>query len=213
MNKPYLRREQRISGIYRLVTLPQFYEGFQNLLGASHARQRFFSEWVETATNKDVLDIGCGPGVALPYIYWNSYVGIDLNPSHIARAEALSAKDAVFKVGAAQDVLPALDKNFDTILVIGFLHHLSDQNVEQLLDAALARLRPGGKAFFLEPVYVEGQNVIARKLNDLDSGQHIRTSDGYTSLLSRPGFRINSKISDDLLRIPYNHFWASLQHE
>lgn len=213
MDKSVPDREQRISGVYRLVTLPQFYEGFQNLLGASNARRRFFSEWVDTDAASDVLDIGCGPGVSLSHISWNSYVGIDLNPGHIARAEAFSAGDAVFKVGAAQDVLPTLDQTFDVMLVLGFLHHLNDESVECLLESALDRLRRGGSAFFLEPVYMKGQNPIARKLKDLDSGQHIRTCEEYSTLISRPGFRMNSKISDDLLRLPYNHFWARIQHE
>lgn len=213
MNKSVPDREQRISGVYRLVTLPRFYEGFQNLLGASYARRRFFSEWVDTAPTSDVLDIGCGPGVSLSHISWNSYVGIDLNPGHIARAKTLSARDTVFMVGAAQDVLPTLDQTFDVILVLGFLHHLNDESVGCLLESALARLRRGGSAFFLEPVYLESQNPIARKLKDLDSGQHIRTHNEYSTLISRPGFRMNSKISGDLLRLPYNHFWACLQHE
>jgi SAM-dependent methyltransferase len=213
MDKSASRPEQRISGLYGLVTLPWFYEGFQNLLGATRARHRFFSEWVETDATKDVLDIGCGPGVALSHIAWHSYVGIDLNPDHIAHAEARGAPDAVFKVGAAQDVVPTLDQNFDVMLALGFLHHLSDESVRGLLDAALARLRPGGSAFFLEPVYVQGQHPIARKMKDLDSGQHIRTPEAYTALMSRPGYRLSSRISDDLLRIPYNHFWGRLARD
>jgi SAM-dependent methyltransferase len=195
------------------VTLPWFYEAFQDLLGAARARRRFFAEWVETDASKDVLDIGCGPGVALPHITYRNYVGIDLNTDHVARARARHASNAAFKVGAAQDVVPKLDGAFDVILAFGFLHHLNDENVCRLLDAAVSKLRPNGCAFFLEPVYVRGQHPIARKMKDLDSGQHIRTPDAYASLMERDGFRLTSRISSDLLRIPYNHFWGRLTRD
>lgn len=202
--------EQKIAGLYGLVTLPWFYEGLQNLLGAARAHKQFFSQWAKTNADSDVLDLGCGPGISLPYITFRSYHGIDLNPQHIAKIASQNIPNTSFETGAAQDVVPNSTREYDVILALGFLHHLHDDHVTSLLDAALQKLRPNGSIFFLEPVFVPHQHIIARTLKNLDSGQHIRAAEDYTRLLSRDGFSLTSHISNDLLRIPYNHFWGRL---
>lgn len=202
--------EQRISGFYKLVTFPWFYESFQNLLGAQQARKCFFGEWVQTQDNSNVLELGCGPTSSLAFIRYHSYHGIDINPQHIAQHQSKISPTVHFETGAAQDVVPHLSKTFDVVLALGFLHHLNDKSVTDLLDAAIEKLRQNGSIFFLEPVYLEKQNRIAKLLKDLDSGKHVRTLDGYCKLMQREGFRFDYRITHDSLRVPYDHFWGRL---
>lgn len=202
--------EQRISGIYRLVTNAAFYEAFQNLLGAKGGRERYFREWVTLGPDHDVLDIGCGPATCTGLMRYGSYLGIDLNPPHIVAARDKGFADAEFREGAAQDVLPGLDRTFDAVFSMGFLHHLNDDSVTDLVGHVLGCLRPGGTVYFLEPVRLEPQRLVARALKDRDSGQHIRDEAAYCALLERPGTRLETRITHDMLRVPYDHFWGRL---
>lgn len=210
LNRNGINQEQRITGFYKLVTFPWFYESFQNLLGAQQSRKRFFHQWVHTQDSCDVLELGCGPSSSLAFIRYRSYHGIDINPHHIAQHQSKISPTVNFETGAAQDVVPYLSKTFDVVLALGFLHHLNDESVSALLEAALGKLSPNGSIFFLEPVYLEKQNRIAKLLKDLDSGKHVRTIEGYCKLMQREGFRFDYRITHDLLRVPYDHFWGRL---
>ena len=77
---------QRISSLYRLVTLPRFYAGLQDLLGGSNSRRRFFDEIVRSRAGMRVLDVGCGPASLFPYLTDTQYTGIDLNCHSIEHA-------------------------------------------------------------------------------------------------------------------------------
>lgn len=206
-----MSQEQKISGLYRIMTNAKFYTAFQNFLGAETARQTYFRDWVKTSPQSDVLDIGCGPGVMIPHIQYRSYIGIDLNAPHVNLARSQNFHNAKFYVGAAQTVLPTLGGDFDAIFSIGFLHHLNDESVRELMHQIGHRLRPGGAAYFLEPVFLAQQRFLARKLKVNDSGQHIRNPMGYEALLSIHGCHLETRISHDLLRVPYDHFWGRLQ--
>jgi SAM-dependent methyltransferase len=202
--------EQTISGIYKLVTYPWFYEAFQNLLGAQKARARFFKEWVQTTDESAILELGCGPNTSLPFIRYRSYHGVDINPKHIAQHHSKRSDVTHFHVGAAQDIVPLLEQQFDVVLALGFLHHLNDASVASLLDASIQKLSPTGCIYFLEPIYLSKQHPFAKFLKDKDSGQHIRSLGEYEALLARDGFGLDVKISHDLLRVPYDHFWGRL---
>ena len=83
-----------------------------------------------------VLDVGCGAGgtgLALRAAGAERLVGVELDPgaAELARAEY----DEVH-VGRAEEVVPALGEEFDTVLCYDVLEHLAD-------PAALLRVLPG----------------------------------------------------------------------
>lgn len=204
------KADEKTSGFYQLVTNPAFYGRFQQFMGAENAKNRFVEEWLVPNENSDILDVGCGTANIIKYLTYRSYLGIDHNSAHISHARAEHYKDATFVVGTLPANTSLIKGLFHRIICTGFLHHLSDDKVVDLLAALKPKLADGGFVAIREPVFLKEQRLIARWMKKLDSGQHIRTIDGYRSLFVPSKFRVEDKISHDLSRLPYDHYWARL---
>lgn len=123
---------------------------------------------------KRVLDYGCGVG-AFSEALWRRgawVYGIDISEGLVAQAGASFAPDArpapVFQVMDAQ-ATSFPDGFFDHVFGNGILHHLD-------LDAALSEiarvLRPGGSAYFQEPLAGHPWVRLVRRLTP-----HARSAD------------------------------------
>jgi SAM-dependent methyltransferase len=96
-----------------------------------------------------VLDVGCGPGsITLGLaeaVGAGEAVGIDIQPSQVAQAQALSSSRGVlntrFEVGDANQ-LPFSDASFDAVFANSVLGHL--HRPDQALAEMRRVLRPGG---------------------------------------------------------------------
>jgi SAM-dependent methyltransferase len=101
---------------------------------------------------KDVLDYGCGHGMASVVLAraGATVTGFDLAPAYVAEARARAVANGVAATFLEADAehLPFPDASFDVVWGCAILHHLD-------LDVAgreLRRvLRPGGVAVFCEP--------------------------------------------------------------
>ncbi len=201
---------QRISSLYRLVTFPKIYSGFQFLLGAAEGRQRLLEEVIRPAPNMRVLDVGCGPASLFPYLANVNYTGIDLNPNSIAHAQALYGSRGRFLVGDVSRGLPVDVSKFDLIIVSALLHHLSDDEARRLIASLPSLITPQSRIVTIDNVWLPKQNVIAKLFNSLDSGLNVRTPEQYVGLAANQPFHVESRIYRDLLRIPYDHFCMTL---
>jgi SAM-dependent methyltransferase len=102
--------------------------------------------------NRDVLDYGCGHGMASVVLARRSarLTGFDLSPAYIAEARArarANGVDARFLVADAEQ-LPFADASFDAVWGCAILHHLDLARAATELRRVL---RPGGVAVFCEP--------------------------------------------------------------
>lgn len=97
----------------------------------------------------DVLDLGCGTGAVLQRLLaldrrLGSYTGVDLSAAMLARARAKFGRLTYARfaqVDLRVDPLP--DGPFDRIVSAWALEHLPEPR--RLVEAARARLRPGGR--------------------------------------------------------------------
>ncbi len=199
---------ERTRGIYRLVTIPAFYQRLQLALAGPDPYARVGALVFGGLTDKAVLEIGCGPG------HWSSvlrharsYTGIDWNARHIEVARArYGTAQARFICGDLGD--PALLADIpplDAVIGIGILHHLDDQTALAVLSKAADLLVPGGQFIGIEPVLHARQNPIARLLKALDSGRHIRTAPAYQALFPKAYGTVSAELRTDLMRVPYSH--------
>jgi 2-polyprenyl-3-methyl-5-hydroxy-6-metoxy-1,4-benzoquinol methylase len=96
-----------------------------------------------------VLDIGCGNGqllcLAHHYAPLRSGFGVDINPAAIDAANRMAAAATIpltFRQGASTSDWPA--DTFDLVTMVDVLHHIPHGARRSLVEAALARVAPGG---------------------------------------------------------------------
>jgi SAM-dependent methyltransferase len=197
---------QRISGAYRLITIPSIYKGLMFSLGADNAITRYVDEVLQPKAGMKILDVGCGPANVLAYLPPVDYTGIDLNEKHIAYARQRYGDHGRFMVGNAADDLKQEEGSFDLINVSALLHHLADNEAISLFTSLKRLMKANGSIVTLDNVWLPNQRAVVKLINKLDSGINIRTPEGYLGLLDGLGLDIQTRVFNDLLRIPYDHF-------
>jgi ubiquinone/menaquinone biosynthesis C-methylase UbiE len=136
---------QRVSGAYRLVTIPSIHKGLMFSLGANRAITRYVNEVLQPAPGMKMLDVGCGPANILPYLPPLDYTGIDLNEKHIDYARQRYGNGERFIVGNAAVDLKPKEKQFDLINVSALLHHITDDEAISLFASLTALVKPNGR--------------------------------------------------------------------
>jgi len=201
---------QRISNLYRLVTVPAVYKGLMAALGAERAKARLVAELYRVVPGSKVLDVGCGPASLFPHLPAVDYTGMDLNPQHIRYANEAYGDRARFLVGDASRQLQEEEGTFDLVIVSALLHHLDDERAREMLERLCRLLKQGGRMVTFDNVWLDRQNPIARSLNRLDSGLNVRREAGYRQLAAGLPVTVEGRVYRDLLRVPYDHFSMTL---
>jgi SAM-dependent methyltransferase len=97
----------------------------------------------ESGVSGTLVDFGMGPGVFAPQVVQRGFefVGVDISPEMVARAEALGLERARYLVGDL-DSLEGLRGSADAVLAIGLIDYLEDpaDGLRRLGDC----LKPGG---------------------------------------------------------------------
>lgn len=196
-------------GIRKILEFPSVYGLFNILIRSKGARIQFVKEIIPAKSGSRILDIGCGDGWILEFLPDSvSYVGYDLNPDYIDRARSLFGQRATFVCAAiSADSAPRVSEDqFDIVLALGVLHHLSDAEAANLCEQAYSHLAVGGVFITYDGVFVPEQSRVARFLLSRDRGQAVRTPEGYLALASKRFSNVTSQVRSDMLRIPYTNF-------
>lgn len=110
---------------------------------------------VELSNIQRALEVGCGPGymsVALRDRYGFDVVGTDVDPAEIEFARGHSrGKEGLKFVEADSTELPFADDEFDLVLSMMVMHHIS--NWRDALSEIVRVLRPGGYYLFHDLTY------------------------------------------------------------
>lgn len=200
---------QKTTGIYKAVTVPTAYRLLMWALG-SHRALTQYAVVLDAGPRTRMLDVGCGPATILDYLHDDvNYTGIDLNEPHIDFARTKYGNRGRFIVGNADSLAPMEPGSFDLITLFGLLHHLSDDAASSLLQSVRDLLTVNGRIVSVDTVWLTQQRKTALLLNSIDSGKNIRRPEEYLSLYSKNGFNANGTIRNDLLRIPYDHFFVT----
>jgi len=99
-----------------------------------------------------MAEICCGGGAAVKLLdgRYTQAVGVDISTNMLARAAAENAGRPVAFVQGDATNLPLADGRFDTVVMLGGVHHV---RARATLFSEIARiLRPGGRFIFREPV-------------------------------------------------------------
>jgi SAM-dependent methyltransferase len=197
--------EERSGGAWALLKHANFYTGLQNLLGGSHLRQLIVDHYIRANPGDRVLDVGCGPADFAPLMPEVDYLGIDRNPHYIRRATERYGGRARFLQADVSTEPSQIDGNFNVIIAIGLLHHLTDEQSIHLLAATHRHLAPGGRLFTIDPARTSPQNWIAKLIINNDRGRHVRSASQYEALAHTSYDQVTVEVRTDLLRVPYTH--------
>ncbi len=168
-------------GVRAVLSSPLIYESFQRLVGGTEMRERCL-DLLDIKAGQRVLDVGCGPAYYVKNLPSVEYFGFDTNARYIEHAQKKFGDRGTFRCEVfSEDSATGLGK-FDRVLLMGLLHHLTDQECHDLLSLIGRVLAPGGVVLALDTVVHDGQTWFERKLALGDRGEHVREGAGFEAL-------------------------------
>ncbi len=199
---------ERNDGLRSLLSVSWIYETFQNAVGQPDAHPWLLENLWKIRPGMTVVDVGCGPArlrALLPEDI--HYFGFDPNPSYIAKAK--SSLTGNFTVGVMPDFLEhhgaALLGKVDAVLCSGVLHHLTRDQMAEVLEGGRRLLKPGGRFLAIEPCYLVRQDPWSRWVINRDRGCNILHDHEWRSAFQAHFGQVDVRVANHLLRIPYMH--------
>jgi SAM-dependent methyltransferase len=171
--------------VYAPLRAARLYNLVQELIGGSRDRAVFVRTHVALRPDQRVVDAGCGTGSALEFLPAVNYFGFDPNPHYIRLAQSRYGSRGEFVCGdASSPRIRELAQGADAFLSLGVLHHLSDEQIGEILALAQLCLRPTGCFVFYEPCFSERDDWVGRLFMRLDRGGNIKTDQAWRELVS-----------------------------
>lgn len=160
----------------------------------------------DLSANRDVLEIGCGSGMGLPYLGERARmaVGGDYTMGLLREARARMPKTGLARMDAQH--LPFRDRSLDVVLMLEMLYYVADQ------DVAVAEcrrvLKPGGALMVCVP------NPDRPDFNPSPFSTRYPDAAALAALLGRNGFEprvyggfaVEAVSSRDRVLAPIRHF-------
>lgn len=137
---------------------------------------------IKTAKAKSILEIGCGTGELLKFMSPKNYLGLDINGEYLRKAEtAFGCKNIKFQEADATN-LPKINGKFDLVLLVNFIHHLNDKELEKVLKGVKKNVNY--KKFIL----IDGKpnaGPFTKLLEDGDLGNNFRSLQEIEKFVSK----------------------------
>jgi predicted TPR repeat methyltransferase len=187
-------------------TIQQIYKGFSSSYetrmvddlryqGPEHLRTAIKSVFQDEPRNLNILDLGCGTGLAGVFLKrWSSCLtGIDLSPEMIELAHARGIYDR-FEVAEITTWLERTSECFDLIVSLDCLIYFGD--LERIVAAVAKRLNSGGVfAFSMERGPVNPFRLT-------DTGRYEHHPDHVRDVAARAGLAVG-RLNEAFLRMEY----------
>jgi 2-polyprenyl-3-methyl-5-hydroxy-6-metoxy-1,4-benzoquinol methylase len=193
---------------YNLLDSTIIYKSFQFLIKRFNTDSRLFRDFFVFEENAIILDCGCGPGTYRRYIKSDNYIGLDINKNHIEAAKQSYPRDTFF----TQDLTKFNNiklNNADVVLMIGILHHLDDKACINMFKNLNNIINPNGIIYTIDPVFIPHQRKIAKFLASRDKGDFVRDPKSYNKLVGSK-YQVDDIIINNLLRLPYDHYFMKI---
>jgi SAM-dependent methyltransferase len=173
------------NAFYAPLRSARLYNLLQNFVGGGRDRADFIRMHVNFRPDEKVVDAGCGTGGALEFLPSVNYFGFDPNPDYIRAARSRYGNRGEFLCGDVSSArVQQMVQDADAFLSLGVLHHISDQQIDDILSLARACLRPSGRFIFYEPCFSANDDWMGKVFMRLDRGGNIKTDQAWRALVS-----------------------------
>ena len=197
---------QTTTGVRSILSTAVVYDLFQGLVGADSLRKTIASDYLLDGPHRRVLDIGCGTAEILRFLPDDvEYVGFDASPDYIESARNRFGTRGTFFAKLVTDADLGTLGQFDLVIAMSVLHHLSDAEADHVFALGAHALTTEGRMFSNDPTFVDGQSPIARGVIQRDRGRNVRSPEGYRALAEERFTKVTVDVRHDLLHIPYSH--------
>lgn len=176
--------------MWQLLDNPAIWEfsrfGLDLAFGLYRKRIDLMQKWEVLKNNPSVLDIGCGIG-QYASVSGGPFLGVDLNERYIEYARKRHRRpNQSFRCSNVTTVLEDTT-TFDLVLVVDFLHHLSDAQCLSVLTTVLRLVRHDVVSF--EPI-TDQPHPIGRWIVEHDRGDYVRPLDKLHDLVKGAGLTL-----------------------
>lgn len=183
------------------------YVALQRVVGADRLRYRCI-ELAELKPGTTVLDVGCGPAYyfeKLPQPV--QYHGLDTEPRYVEWAnKKWGDRGATVHLGIFDAEQAAKLPPVDAVLLLGLLHHLSDDESIELLELAGRVLAPGGRVVSVDTCFEPDQGKVSRWMAENDRGEYVREPKGFEDLARSAFGTVEGYVEREATRIP-GSYW------
>lgn len=178
--------------INKFLNIPLVWNVAQNVIGAKKWKDEMYPSVFPEKTGT-LLDFGCSSGNETHLFLDFDYYGVDLDPNVIRAAKEKYKNYPNVHFSSLDIIQDGYKKDFfDHVLFAGTAHHLTDEQLKQIIDILLQNLKTGGKLHFFDPVRKEGvDTMMTRFIIDADQGKHVRAEEEYKNIFDKNKYTIN----------------------
>jgi SAM-dependent methyltransferase len=196
-----------VPGIKDLLAFVPIYVALQRSLGAHRLRYRCIEE-LALQPGDCVLDVGCGPAYYVGRLPQGvRYYGFDTSARYIEYARRrFGGANAEFRCEVFSERHLAELPPVKAVMLLGLLHHMSDDDSRRILSLTGRALAPGGRVISVDTCFEPAQGRLSRWMSENDRGEFVRTPEQYVWLARRSFGEVDGQVVSGATRIP-SSFW------
>jgi SAM-dependent methyltransferase len=192
---------------------PGIYRRVQALAGWDRGWRIFVADHLRPRPGERILDIGCGPAELLRWLPPVRYLGVDPSEACIRACQCRFDGRGRFLHGTVAALAAEEPEPFDTVLMLGVLHHLDEVEARAAVAQAARLLAPGGRLVSLDSCRQPGRPWIERALAYADRGAWVRDEAGYRALVEPWFAQVGCQPLHHLLRLPSTHLLMEARND
>jgi ubiquinone/menaquinone biosynthesis C-methylase UbiE len=169
--------------LHELASDPWVYDRIQELAGVGQVHARISRQMSAAGAGSCVLDVGGGTGAMRQL--WPAdcrYVCLDIEMPKLQGFRSKIAGGLALQTDATR--MPIASGCADSVVCTAVAHHLTDAMLTDVLRESVRVLKPGGRMFFLDPVFAR-KRMVGRMIWRMDRGSYPRTAETLRNIFSR----------------------------
>jgi SAM-dependent methyltransferase len=198
-------------GIKDLLAYVPLYVGLQRGLGADRLRYRCIEE-LDLHDGDVVLDVGCGPAYYYGRLPKVRYFGFDTSQRYIDWAtKRWGGDNTQFRCEIFGDEHLSELPPVNAVMLLGLLHHMSDDQSRKLLQLASRALAPDGVVISVDTCFEPSQGAVSRWMSRNDRGEHVREPEQFVALAEQAFGKVDGEVVSGVTRIPSSHWMMRMR--